>query len=396
MKRGSNVKKPLKTVLVGAGGYAELYLEILLDGKSDDYIDFTAIVDPYAKKSALYERFKDKIPVYDNLEKCYKHHPADFTIISTPINLHYSQSITALEHGSHVLCEKPLVPSMEQLVSLEEKYKKTGKTLSVGFQQCYSNVMRGLKKRVLDGEFGKPVCLKAFISWPRVLDYYERASWAGKLTLPDGELVRDSVATNATSHYLQNMLWLLGRRMDEAAYLSNTAVECYKAYDIETFDTMAMRGDASGTEVCFITTHATNYTINPVFIYEFEKACFITNLFTFDDQIEIHHNNGIVEKLGNFYGDGIENKPLYTVQSIMGERDFDSPIKTVKPFTEFFDKVFEQVEFYNFPDELIIKDIPSRQTYVKNLHLDLYKCFQDGKMPSEIGFPWAKSAAEIS
>ena len=389
------MKKPLKTVLVGAGGYAELYLELLLDGKSDDYIDFTAVVDPYAKKSALYKKFKDIIPVYDRMEDCYKNHPADFTIISTPINLHYSQCITALENGSHVLCEKPLVPSTDQLDSLEEKCKKAGKTLSVGFQQCYSNVLRGLKKRILDGEFGKPVCLKAFISWPRVLDYYERAPWAGRLKLSGGELVRDSVATNATSHYLQNMLWLLGGQMDEAAGLNNILVECYKAYDIETFDTMVMRGHASGTEICFVTTHATNYTINPVFVYEFEKARIMANLFTFDDRLEIHHKNGIVEDPGNLFCDGVEKKPVYTVQSILGERDFDCPVKTVRPFTEFFDKVFEQVEFYHFPDEYIVRDIPARQTYVKNIHLDLYECFLARKMPSEVGFPWAKSAARI-
>jgi len=393
MKRGLDVKKPLKTVLVGAGGYAELYLELLLDGKSDEYIDFSAVVDPYARKSALYERFKDKIPIYDSLEDCYNYHPTDFTIISTPINLHYSQCKTALEHGSHVLCEKPLVPSMEQLESLEEICRTTGKTLSVGFQQCYSNVMRGLKKRVLDGEFGKPVSLKAFISWPRVLDYYDRAPWAGKLNLPDGGLVRDSVATNATSHYLQNMLYLLGGQMDEAADLNDTTVECYRAYDIETFDTMAMCGRASGADVCFITTHATNYSINPVYVYEFEKACITANLFTFNDQLEIHHKSGIVENLGNLYGDGIEYKPVYTVQSILGERDYDCPVKTVKPFTEFFDKVFEQVEFNDFPDKFIVRDIPVRQTYVKNIHLDLYNCFCEGKMPSEKGFPWAKSAA---
>jgi predicted dehydrogenase len=378
-------------VLVGTGGYAELYVRILLDGKAGDYLRFAAVVDPYARKSALYERFKGIVPIYERMDDCYKEHAADFTIISTPIHLHYSQSATALEHGSHVLCEKPLVPSVAQLDSLAEKCRAAGKTLSVGFQQCYSGVMRSVKKRIIAGEFGKPIRLKAFISWPRDWGYYERAQWAGKLKLPNGELVRDSVFTNAVSHYMQNMLFLLGRSMGESASLDSAAVECYRANDIETFDTLALRGEASGAEVYFATTHATNYTINPAFIYEFEKAVVTANLFTFGDQLEVHHRNGVVENLGDFYSEGIENKPVYTARSILGERDFDCPIEAVRPFTLLSDKVFTQAEFNAFPDELCVKDAHARLTYIKGLHLDLVGCFNAWKLPSEAGLPWAKS-----
>jgi len=389
------MKKPLKTVLIGAGGFAETYLKLLLDGKSSDYIDFTAVVDPYPERSSLYENFKDKIAVYNRMDDCYNAYNFDFTIISTPINLHYSQSIIALEHGSHVMCEKPLVPSVKQLDLLEEKCRATGKTLSVGFQQSYSTTMRNIKKRIMNDEFGKPVRFKIFISWPKLWDYYERAPWAGRLE-QGGELVRDSVITNATSHYLHNILFLLGRQMDEAANIENIVVECYKANDIETFDTIAMRGEVSGAEINFIATHASNYVINPVFVYEFERASITANLFTFNDQLEVHHANGHVENLGSFYGDGIECKPLYTAQSILGEREFDCPAKTVRPFTEFIDKLFSQVDFNKFPDECIIIDTPARQTYMKNLHLDLLKCFNTQKLPSEEGFHWAKGAVLLS
>ena len=408
------MKKPLNTILIGTGGYAETYLKILLDSATGadstagvdaaadidvvagsvetikNYLRFITIVDPYAKKSPHYERFKNVIPVYEKLEDCFNEHSADFTIISTPIHLHYDQCITALEHGSHVLCEKPLVPCLSQFESLEEKCKTTGKTISVGFQQCYTELMRGLKKRILSGEFGKPVRLKALTCWPRDWDYFGRAAWPGKLTLPGEGLVRDSVITNATSHYLQNILFLLGEEMDEAADLKNASFECYKANDIETFDTIILRGTASNAEVYFSTTHAVNYTINPMMVYKFEEATIISNLFNRDDKIEVHHKNGNVEHHGTYYTDWVENKPLYTAMSILGEREFDCPMKMVKPFTKITEKIFTKADFIPFPDDYIVKDSKNKLTYVKSLHLDLLDCFNSCKLPSEAGLPWAK------
>jgi len=390
------MQKPLNTVLVGAGGYAELYVRILLDGDADEYLRLTAIVDPYAKKSSLYDKFKDAVPVYEHMEDCYKNHSTDFTIIATPIPLHYNQSMTALGNGSHVMCEKPLVPSVAQLDLLEEKCNETGKTLSVGFQQCYSSVMREIKKRVLAGEFGRPVRMKTFVSWPRIKAYYNRAAWPGKLTAPDGELIRDAVATNATSHYLQNMLYILGWEMDKAAGLDDVMVECYKANDIETFDTIVLRGEASGVEVYFYASHATNYNVNPVIYYEFEKACITANYFTTNDLLEVHHKTGIVENHGNIFGDATEKRPVYTAQSILGERAFDCTIETVRPFTELTDKIFTQVEFHDFPDEYVIDDIIAGKIYVKNLHMDMSDCFISRKLPSEAGLPWAKRAKKLT
>ena len=381
--------------MIGAGGYAELYAEHLLEDTFEEYLNFTAIVDPYAKKSSLYDKFKDKFPVYDHMEDCYKKHETDFTIIATPINLHFKQCITALDHGSHIYCEKPLVPSVAQLDSLDKKCKDAGKTMSVGFQQCYSNVIRGIKERILANEFGKPVRLKTFISWPRPWKYYQRAAWIGRLETPDGELTRDSVISNATSHYIQNILYLLGSEMDEAVELTNTAVECYKVNDIETFDTIILRGEASEAEVYFSASHAVNVNKRPIIIYEFEKACITANVFDQEDQIQIQHKNGIIESPGSIYGDATRNRPLYTAQSILGERDFDCPGKTVRPFTKLIDEIFTQTEFNKFPDEFIIKDTQVKQTYVKSLYHDLQKCFDKWKLPSEIGLSWARNAVQI-
>ena len=388
--------KALNTVLVGAGGYGNIYAGLLLNGNPGEYFNFSAVVDPYAQNSDYYGQFKDKIPVYDNLEDFFLENSADLTIISTPIHLHYKQCVIALDNGSHVLCEKPLVPTLEQYNLLEEKIKSSGKTVSVGFQWCYSEVMLNLKSRILSGEFGKPLCLKSFVSWPRDLKYYAR-SWAGKVRTAGGETVNDSIASNATAHYIQNMLFLLGDTIEESADLKNISVECYKANEIESFDTIAFRGESNGAEIFYAASHAVNYLVNPVMIYDFERAGVYVNIFGQDWRCAIHHRNGKIENPGNALANGEKNKLLYTAQGILGERDFICTAKTAKPITALIDAIFKQVPFHVFPDEFIIKDSQKEMTYVPGLTENLLRCFRSGKLLSELGpdLSWAKPAVKL-
>jgi len=256
--------------------------------------------------------------------------------------------------------------------------------------------MLGLKERILAGEFGKPVCFKCFVSWPRDRAYYARGGgWAGKIKMPDGEPINDSVASNATAHYIQNMLFLLGGSMEESAYLHGVSAECYKANEIESFDTVAFRGEANGAEVYYAASHAVNYQVNPLMYYEFEKASVLVNVFEQDFLCRVHHRGGPVENLGAAIADGDKNKLLNTAKRIFGEQVFICTQKTVKPFTVFIDALFNRVPFYRFDNEFIVKADGPERVYVKNLHLDLARCFDLGKLPSELALPWSKPPATL-
>ena len=389
------MNKPLNTVLVGAGGYGGTYADMLLNGNMGEYLRFAAVIDPYAQDSRFYGQFKDTVPVYEKLEDFFSENSADITIISSPIHFHYAQCMTALENGSHVLCEKPLVPTLAQYNLLEKKIEDSGKMLSVGFQWCYSEVMLGIKERILAGEFGNPVCLKSYVSWPRDYQYYAR-KWAGKCKTADGETVNDSIASNATAHYIQNMLFLLGGSIEESADLKNTSVECYRANDIEAFDTIAFHGEAGGAEIYYAASHAVNYTVNPVMEYEFEKASVFVNVFNEDYRCIVHHRGGKVEDLGSALANGDKNKLFNIAKNILGEQNFICTARTARPITVFIDAVFNQTPFYDFSNEFVVKDSEKKQTYVKNLHLDLLRCYNQKKMPSELAFPWAKAATVLN
>ena len=82
----------------------------------------------------------------------------------------------------------------------------------------------------------------------------------------------DSVASNATAHYLHNMFYVLGDSVEKSAKPVKW-LPSYRANPIENFDTAAIRAKTEeGVEILFLTTHAVNIHPIPQFCYEFENA----------------------------------------------------------------------------------------------------------------------------
>ena len=125
----------------------------------------------------------------------------------------------------------------------------------------------------MDGKFGKPKRLKTIVFYPRNDSYFKRSSWVGKLRSPDGAFILDSVANNAAAHFLHNMLFLLGNDIDRSTSLATITAELYRANDIETYDTCAIRAETiDEVEVMFFASHAVHHDLGPRFVYEFETT----------------------------------------------------------------------------------------------------------------------------
>jgi len=266
----------MKLLLVGCGGYAAGYVRELFSPLNDAGHTIEGIVDPYADRSPVIDLIREKgIPVYDTLEAFYEKHTAPVAIICTPIGLHLEQAITCFRHGSHVLMEKPLAATSELCRKIIDAAKTFGKKLGVGYQLCYDPIMLDLKKRIEAGEFGKALSMKALILWQRTHAYYARSGgWAGHILLPDGTPVYDSILTNATCHYLMNMLWLTTPGFDTQSALSVEA-QLGRVYPIETFDTAAARFQLPcGCEGMVFASHVAGdaQEQSPTMDYQFEKA----------------------------------------------------------------------------------------------------------------------------
>lgn len=366
-------------LLVGAGGYGVKYVDYLLGGAGPS-LTLVGVVEPYLGSCARKAELEAAgIPVYDTMEAFYAVHRAELAIICTPPFLHCSQSVCALEHGSYVLCEKPLCPTLDEARKMEKAARQARKWIAIGYQWSFSDAIQRLKGDILDGRLGAPHTLKTIVSWPRKRAYYDRGvGWAGKLQ-KDGITVWDSIASNACAHYLHNMLFLLGPAMSEAALPWSVEAECLRAYDIETFDTCVLRMEMElGARVYFIASHAADEKLDPQFVYEFENAT-----VTYD-------NGQIVADLKDgtrvCYGDPFEEemKKVSDCARAIGQGCVPICIsRTARAHTALIGSLHENLTVTAFPPETVSKN--EEKIWVRGLCDEMRICYAETVLLSERG-----------
>ena len=93
--------------------------------------------------------------------KCYPSHKelidsgeVDAVSICTYNATHAECAIYALEHGVHVLLEKPMCVTTEEALEIRKAEKASGKVLSIGFQPRFDDNMKMVKEIVQSGALG--------------------------------------------------------------------------------------------------------------------------------------------------------------------------------------------------------------------------------------------------
>ncbi len=390
------MNNPLGLLLVGIGGYAQYHVKELLDKRNDNEFLIKGIIDPRPENCILFpELVRMGIPVYSSMEEFFENSKADLTLITTPINLHKSQVCYALSKGSNVLCEKPIAATVQDAIEMIEAKDKYGKILAIGFQWSFCDAIQGLKKDIMDGKFGKAKRLKTMVLWPRTRDYYQRP-WAAKIKTVTGEWILDSVASNAAAHYLHNMLYVLGDEVNKSATPAEVSAELYRANNIENFDTVFSRVyTAGGTELFFVASHASKETVDPIFCYEFENA-----IIHFDSNeqtgILAKFKDGTVKNYGSPYESQEEKKIWATMDAIRGDAimpcDPDAAINHVICVNGMQESMPEIIDF---PKELVKKHEDVDGVFVDGLDDVIKKCFNTGKLPSEMNVEWSKPGKKI-
>lgn len=390
--------EPVSVLLVGIGGYGAKYVEHLLKEGKDHNAFIVGAVDPYAENSKYYSVLAEmKIPIYRTMEEFYENHRADLAIISTPIHLHCEQTCLALEKGSHVLCEKPVAATVQEVRKMIEYRDRYGKIVAIGYQWSYNPAVLKLKEDILSGKFGSPILLKTIVLWPRDTSYYNRSNWAGKLKV-NGRWVLDSVANNATAHFLHNMLFVLGETLIDSAWPLEVTAELYRANEIESYDTCCMRIKTKNATILFYASHAVKEKLDPVFEYKFEKATVISNHPDYpesSEKIVVVYLDGKREIYGPTEH-GSMRKLWTVIDVIRGRGGMICTLESAMTHTVVINGAHESMpEISDFPIELKRMEGTPPLIWVEGLSEIMRRAYADEKLFSEMGVGWAKAGIRI-
>jgi D-apiose dehydrogenase len=118
----------MRGVMIGAGFFADFQAEAW---RRMDGVEIVAVADPVPGKADAFAK-KHGIPrSYVSSEKMLNSEQADFADIATRPDTHLALTRLAVEHGLHVICQKPMAPTMADSVAMCEACEHAGKRLLI-------------------------------------------------------------------------------------------------------------------------------------------------------------------------------------------------------------------------------------------------------------------------
>jgi predicted dehydrogenase len=391
----------IRIALVGLGGYGEGYIQELLKSPANRGVQLVAGIDPAPERcQSLSELTRAGVSIYPSLRNFFSQDHADLVILSSPIHMHATQTCLSLAYGAHVLCEKPVCATIQDVRQMAEAEQRAGKLVAIGYQWSFTPAIQALKADIVAGVFGAPKRLKTCILWPRMASYYQRNRWAGRIKSDSGEWVLDSPANNAMAHYLHNALYVLGASTNTSARPLSVQAELSRANPIENYDAAALRVVTEGNvEILFFGAHTVREEAHPTFSFEFEKAT-IQYTVNSDRGITARMDNGSIRSYGDPNAPGAEWEKLWqTVDTIRTGKPTVCGIEAASSHTLCINGAQASSKVISIPSEFVHQEAAGDSdslTWVVGLREAFKRCYELNRLPTEIKvFPWARPGKVI-
>lgn len=210
--------------------------------------------------------------VTEKAEDIFNDPEIDAVATCTDHESHAWLSIAALKAGKHVICEKPLSSSKENMDTMIAEWKKHPELVFAGiFQNRFTRSVLLAKELLEDARFGKILNAHMSMQCLRTDEYYAWDRWRGTWQQEGG-----SVMMNQAIHSIDIFQWLMGGVKEVHGLYAN--LSHWKS--IETEDTavamLIFNNDALGT---FNTTSASHL--------DWE---IMTSIFGVDSTLELKDN----------------------------------------------------------------------------------------------------------
>ena len=152
--------------IIGCGGIANgKHMPALKKIEEAEMVAFCDIIEERAVKAAK-EFGVEGAKVYTDYRKLLEDESIESVHVCTPNRSHSFITIDALEAGKHVMCEKPMAKTYAEAKKMYETAQRTGKKLTIGYQQRWRPDSLYLKEACDNGDlgdiyYGRAIALRA-------------------------------------------------------------------------------------------------------------------------------------------------------------------------------------------------------------------------------------------
>lgn len=190
----------VKFAVVGCGHIGKRHAEMV---RRHPEAELVALCDVRTQEETGTEGYE--VPYFNDLEQMLSEvRGIDVVNVCTPNGLHAPQSLAALEHRKHVVCEKPMALTKADCEKVIYKALQVHRTVFGVMQNRYSPPSAWLKEVVEGGLLGEVFLVQVNCYWNRDDRYYKAGTWKGSSDLDGGTLFTQF------SHFIDILYWLFG------------------------------------------------------------------------------------------------------------------------------------------------------------------------------------------
>ena len=195
------MKKQFKIASIGLGWWSDVLADAV--NRSSNQLK---IVSCYTRSPDKRAKFSDKYKCANanSYQEILDDPNIDGIINTTPNHVHLETTKAAANASKHVFLDKPSANNVLEAKTITDECKKTGITLSVGYQRRRESHFRWIKNQIDSGEFGTLVQAEANISRDRE-GKFEHGHWRYTADgMPGGVMLQIGL------HYVDVLTMLLG------------------------------------------------------------------------------------------------------------------------------------------------------------------------------------------
>jgi predicted dehydrogenase len=136
---------------IGVGYWGPNLLRNLVSNKD---VNLKTVVDLSLERRQFVESNYPTIQTTANVNDVLIDASIQAIVISTPVETHFDLAIKALNAGKHILVEKPMATSSDEVKEIDQVAQKNKLIAMVGHTFLFNNTVRTIKKIIDDGELG--------------------------------------------------------------------------------------------------------------------------------------------------------------------------------------------------------------------------------------------------
>lgn len=296
----------MKYALIGCGRIATNHVKAVLNNQLEFIAACDIVEENIENLLTKHELQSDtSIKRYTDYKKMIAENELDLISIATESGLHAEIALYCIEHGVHVIIEKPMAMSMkdaDEIIRLsEEKHIK----VAACHQNRFNIAVQEMRGALETGRFGKLSHGSVHVRWNRNKGYYTQASWRGKWASDGGALMNQCI------HGIDLLRWMMGDEVEEVYGQTRQQFHNYLEAEDVGMAIIKFRNGAIGTvegttnvypqnleETLYVfgekgTVKLGGKSTNNIDIWDFA-----------DENEEDKRNKGLEEVTSNVYGNG--------------------------------------------------------------------------------------------